>query len=875
LPWEEATATAAFPDFEELLLPLLEAVADGEAHSIDDVAPVVAERMKLSPDEVAKPGPSSRHTMLEYRLRWARTVLHKAELVTLPGELLLQITPEGRATLALRPKELNRDELARISPAYAGWLIDMGDMKLAPTLRDDEQAIWVIRAGEGGADAAAFLQHGTVAMGFGEHNDLKGRDRDAILAELKEANPELTRRALAQGANALFRFANVLQVGDVVITPEPGSKTFLLGEISGAYQYAPNPVISDHTATCPVRWFARIARNDLSHGARSSLGSIMTFFQPGYQPELRSLAAKHWSDPVPAPLTRGATRAASQTIVERVSIPDEVTPPAPYAGETFGTDKSGLLYLLGQIENRQRALPDFQRTFVWEASATRELIVSIMQGFPAGALLFLRNDARSLVPRAIEGAPELNEDSAPPFLILDGQQRLSSLFHAFYGAGRHSFFLDIGALVRQASINEAVKVLPARMVEPLKSIRAQSEMLMMPLARVRDASEWIDEVLDAREHLNEDNKRLRSLLRAVDKAYVEPIRQYQFPVTTLPSSTPLEAVCTIFETLNRTGVPLTIFELICARAFADGESLLRKWRETCALHSILVDFEIDPYYVLQVIALRRGASCKRGAVLELPAAAITSEWGDATADFAAVLRMLRDDCGVMVPKWLPYAPMLVPLTTAWRSVDTAAGPAVASLRARCQRWFWCSVFTGEYESSSISLSERDAPALKEWLEGGEEPEVVRDFEFVPERWRTITPRQQGAYRATIALLLRAEPRDFHTGVRLTPEVVGESGVDDHHVFPRGYFKDERLEYPVDTVLNHTLLDRITNIRIGKRPPSKYLADIKAELGDRLDAVLESHGLPIGADSPLWRDDFAGMCEFRLNLLTELLAEVTA
>lgn len=172
-------------------------------------------------------------------------------------------------------------------------------------------------------------------------------------------------------------------------------------------------------------------------------------------------------------------------------------------------------------------------------------------------------------------------------------------------------------------------------------------MLMMPLARVRDASEWIDKVLDAREHLNEDNKRLRSLLRAVDKAYVEPIRQYQFPVTTLPSSTPLEAVCTIFETLNRTGVPLTIFELICARAFADGESLLRKWRETCALYSILVDFDIDPYYILQVIALRRGASCKRGAVLALPAAAISSEWDDATADFAAVLRMLRDDCGVL------------------------------------------------------------------------------------------------------------------------------------------------------------------------------------------------------------------------------------
>lgn len=79
---------------------------------------------------------------------------------------------------------------------------------------------------------------------------------------------------------------------------------------------------------------------------------------------------------------------------------------------------------------------------------------------------------------------------------------------------------------------------------------------------------------------------------------------------------------------------------------------------------------------------------------------------------------------------------------------------------------------------------------------------------------------------------------------------------------------------MDTVLNHTLLDRVTNIRIGKRAPSKYLADIRAELGDRLDAVLESHGLPIGIDSPLWRDNFAEMCEFRLNLLTGILTEVT-
>lgn len=863
-----------FPDFEALLLPLLESVADGAPHLIDELAPVVAERLKLTPEEIAKPLPKHKETMLQYRLHWARTVLHKAGLVTLPGELRLQITNSGQSLLQQNLVSLSSDDLTRLYPAFAQWQIEMGNVKLAPDLRADQQTVWVVRAAEGGSQASAFLKHGIVAMGFGAPGDLATLDRDAILASLKETNPKLSRRTLGQNANALFRFAHVLRAGDIVVTPEPGSKTFLLGEVVSGYTHNPHPLVSDYYAQRSVRWFARISRSDLSHGARSSLGSIMTFFQPGYQPELIAVAKPHWLEGPPQSAPAIAPRATPTSQIERVTIPTDVVAPEPYRGEGFATDKQPLLYLLDQIDNRQLALPDFQRTFVWEPSATRELVVSVMQGFPAGGLLFLRNDGQTFAPRAVEEAPTLRPDSPPPYLILDGQQRLSSLYHAFYGAGRHSFFLDVGALIRGASANEAVKVLPDRLVDPLRHIETQSEMLMMPLARVRESSDWADEVLDARHNFVEDSKRLRMLLRAVDKAYGEPIRQYQFPVTTLPARIPLEAVCTIFETLNRTGEPLSTFELICARAFADGESLLHKWREACDLHPILTDFDVDPYYILQVIALRRGASCKRGPVLNMPAAAITEEWDRATSDFAAVLQMLREDCGVLVRKWLPYNPMLIPLATAWRVIAASKGPVVASQRVKAQRWFWCTAFSGEYESSSVSLSERDAPALSAWLAGGEEPSVVRNFAFDPDKWLHVTPRQQGAYRATIALLNHSGARDFHTGMRLTPETIAESAVDDHHIFPQGYFKDQQIDYPVDTVLNHTLIDRATNIRIGKKAPSIYLGEIRTELGDRLNSVLESHHLPIAKDGPLWRDDFAEFCGYRLNVLTDLLQAAT-
>ena len=76
------------------------------------------------------------------------------------------------------------------------------------------------------------------------------------------------------------------------------------------------------------------------------------------------------------------------------------------------------------------ALPDFQRDFVWQPAQTQALIVSLARSFPAGSLLRMENNGALFAPRAIAGAPQLNGHS-PKYLILDGQQRLTSLYQAF------------------------------------------------------------------------------------------------------------------------------------------------------------------------------------------------------------------------------------------------------------------------------------------------------------------------------------------------------------------------------------------------------------------------------------------------------------
>jgi hypothetical protein len=164
--------------------------------------------------------------------------------------------------------------------------------------------------------------------------------------------------------------------------------------------------------------------------------------------------------------------------------------------------------------------------------------------------------------------------------------------------------------------------------------------------------------------------------------------------------------------------------------------------------------------------------------------------------------------------------------------------------------------------------------MRDWLEGGNIPTVISEFLFDPNRWNEITVRQRALYRATLALLMRHSPRDFHDGVPLSKPIIDGPAVDDHHIFPRAYLRHMGRDKIVDSVLNHTLIDKHTNMRIQGRPPSTYLAEMKQALGDELKDILRSHGLPSDEEGPLFSDDFEGFLRWRLSHLKNELSTVT-
>ena len=160
------------------------------------------------------------------------------------------------------------------------------------------------------------------------------------------------------------------------------------------------------------------------------------------------------------------------------------------------TNPRALKELLQEIHNRVTVLPDFQRDFVWEPSATQELIVSIAYNYPAGSLLRVRDKQQVFAVREFEGAPELG-NSRHTFLVLDGQQRLTSLYQAFYGVGDHRFYLKLGKLTEGAGFEDSIFYVRSttKWVKAHDDFSLQAKELLLPLVSSSVRTEWLPDMV--------------------------------------------------------------------------------------------------------------------------------------------------------------------------------------------------------------------------------------------------------------------------------------------------------------------------------------------------------------------------------------------
>lgn len=579
---------------------------------------------------------------------------------------------------------------------------------------------------------------------------------------------------------------------------------------------------------------------------------------------------------------------------------------------TFDSTKTKLSDLLADIVEGKLQLPDFQRGWVWDDEHIRSLLISISRSFPIGAVMLLETggEARFQV-RPIEGVP-IKGTKTLENLILDGQQRLTSLTQVLKLNApvstrddkkreiKRFYYLNIEkALEGPDSLSDALigvdesKVLRKNFGRDvhldLSSTEKEFELFYFPCTQILNSDDW-------EYGLNAHHPERFGRFMQFRKNILDAFRSYMVPVIKLKKETSKEAVCLVFEKVNTGGVSLSVFELVTATYAADGFNLRTDWyggdgksgrRSKFVERPLLQNLETTDF--LQGISLlhtyqKRKAdlssgkvgreatatSAKREHILVTPLSAY-QQWADLlTEGFLEADNFLRH-LGFHHPKYLPYRAQLVPLAAVLTYIkDRWLEPQIQD---KLSRWYWCGVFGELYGSANETRIALDLQEILNWVTGAPEPTTIIDAGFQPSRLDTLRTRTSAAYRGLYVLLQQQGAKDFYWKARMIDIDRNDKWIDIHHIFPRKWCDEKGYSPRVyNSIINKTAISYRANRKIGGSAPSKYLVQIQedraVQLGTQpMDEILKTHLID---PAHLRQDDFEKFYEARKLSLLRLI-----
>lgn len=554
-----------------------------------------------------------------------------------------------------------------------------------------------------------------------------------------------------------------------------------------------------------------------------------------------------------------------------------------------------VLRLVDDIERGEIALPDLQRPYVWPAAKARDLFDSMYKGFPVGYLLFWETGVEPGTRQIGTGTKE----TVARQLIVDGQQRLTSLYAVIKGApvlrddystGRIRIAFrpaDAAFAVHDAAVERDAEYLPDISVlwEPGNRKPAVRKFLSR-LREKRDLDEAEEDRLDT----------------ALDELY--ELGNYTFKVVELSSSINEEEVAEVFVRINSKGVALNQadFILTLMSVFWEGgrrelEAFCRDARspsttgEPSAFNWFIQPKPSQLLRVTTTVALRRAVLRQVYAVLrgrspdseQAPAAFRDEQFGKLQRTQKHVLDLTNwheflaclDRAGFRSTRMISAENAVLYSYAMWLIGRVHYEVPVDRLRDVIARWFFMAHTTARYSGSFETRVENDLGRLAGVDEGDADgytavlDKVVEDT-FTHDFWLITLPNDLEtsgskspslmAYIAALnvldadALLSTGKVRG-----RLDPALTAKKGIERHHLFPRNHLKQQGTTEisRINQIANMALVDWNDNITISDQPPSAYWPQqlvAKNIPEERLRRQLYWHALP-----PEWAhmsyDDF--------------------
>ncbi|MCY4659244.1 MAG: DUF262 domain-containing protein [Acidobacteria bacterium] len=517
--------------------------------------------------------------------------------------------------------------------------------------------------------------------------------------------------------------------------------------------------------------------------------------------------------------------------------------------------------LLNQISRDEILLPEFQRGYVWSGNQVRGLMQSLYRKHPTGHLLIWRTYKPSLV-RGGEAARDGHS-----LLLLDGQQRLTTLYVLFKGEAPK--FYEGESLFFNLYFNMQTE-----------EFRFWQKTLMQNNPAWIGVHEFLSETLHGllgrRKSLDEERQAIvMDNLDALTR--LDQIRNYTYTVDQVSGDHyGVEEVVDIFNRVNSRGTPLTRADLALAHVcslWPEARAALRDFSAKMAERGFAVDLN---FLVRCLAGTATGSVLLEGSFLKTPPETLQGAWEDMQPAFEHLVSVLRGEALISGLDDLPTNFVLIPATI-YLARQGGQFPTDA-IRRRFIRWIFLAGLWARYSGATDTKLQQDVALVT-----GRDLDPTHELESAILRERGRATLQEGDLEraridSSVARLSRIvarhrDARDCFTGVRIYDRATARSlGDERHYIFPRQVLEKAGLgdATRINAVANRALLGQPAPKEHRGASPAEYLP----EVNEFQPGALRAQSVPM--DRELWQPErFLDFLSARRRLLAEAMNEFIA
>lgn len=483
--------------------------------------------------------------------------------------------------------------------------------------------------------------------------------------------------------------------------------------------------------------------------------------------------------------------------------------------------------IIDKISCGEIRIPSFQRGFVWEPDDVAFFMDSLYKKYPVGAVLIWRTHDQLQNERRLGrfNLPNPSKDY-PVDYVLDGQQRITSLFSVFQTEltpSDDASWMDIYYLIGCSENPQQSKFLPLAPSDA-DLVKHFPISTLFDSVKYRKATEtFTDEIIEEIDKLQEIFKECSipvQLMETEDRGHV----------------------AIVFERINRAGIPLNSFQLLTAWSWSTEFDLPDKLDE---LSAELSNYGFEGLAEDQDLLMKCFTgyilkSTSPQSIMNLDGTKIRDHFEEIKNGLKSTVDFFKNELFLHSLDFVPYKSMVVSLVVFFGSKNRNGTLYSVKQRDQLIRWFWRCCFSRRYSSDVNNSQEVDLLGMVKLL--ADDTYNISNFKcdipdnFFVSNMFNITSVNTKTF---IAILASKSPKSFISGanVDLSLTLKKASSKEFHHIFPEKFL--ERLGFQrkdIFKLTNFCFLNNADNQKIKDKDPKEYMKLMSSE---SIPFVLES------------------------------------